>query len=127
MDATILLSKLIGIFCLTMAASMLNRSKMTSVFKELANQHALSCVMGVLMLILGLIIISTHTKWESYPAILITSLGWGICFESILFLFSSKETLAKYMNMMENTIVYYLITLGYFLIGIYLSYNGFVV
>ncbi len=123
---TILLSKLIGIFCLAMGASMLNRNKMTSVFKEMANQHALSCVMGVLMLILGLILTLNHTSWESYPAILITLIGWWICFESVAFLFLSKETLAKYMTMMENTTVYYLVTLGYFLIGAYLSYSGFV-
>ncbi len=127
MDTTILFSKLIGIFCLVMGVSMLNRSKMTSVFKELSNQHALSCVMGVIMLILGLIITLTHSRWETYPEKLITIIGWWVCLESIVFLFISKETLAQWLNMMENKNVYYLVTFGYFLLGVCLAYNGFIV
>ena len=127
MDATIFLSKLIGIFCLVMASSMLKRDTMMEVFRELSHQRALSYVMGVLMLILGLLLTLTHTKWGNPPSAVITLLGWGVLLEAVVFLFSSKETVAKYVNTLENKTVYYLIALGYFLIGAYLSYNGFMV
>ena len=127
MDATIFLSKLIGIFCLVMASSMLKRDTMMEVFRELSHQRALSYVMGVLMLILGLFVTLTHTKWGNPPSTVITLLGWGVLLEAVVFLFSSKETVAKYVNTLENKTVYYLIALGYFLIGAYLSYSGFVV
>jgi len=126
-DATIFLSKLIGIFCLVMGVSMLKRDMMMEVFRELSRQRALSYVMGVLMLILGLLVTLTHTKWGNPPSMIITLLGWGILLESAFFLFSSRETVAKYMNMIENKTVYFLIALGYFLVGVYLSYNGFVI
>ena len=126
-DATIFLAKLIGIFCLVMGASMLKRDMMMEVFRELSRDRALSCVMGVLMLILGLLMTLTHTKWGNPPSIIITLLGWGILFESALFLFSSRGAVAKYVNSLENKKVYYIIALGYFLVGAYLAYNGFVV
>ena len=83
--------------------------------------------MGVLILILGLILALAHTKWETSLAVVITLLGWGILLEAMVFLFSSKEMVAKYLNTLENKTVYYLIVLGYLLIGAYLVYNGFVV
>jgi hypothetical protein len=124
-DVTIFLSRLVGIFCLVMGASMLRRDAMMEIFRELSRQRALPHIMGVLMLLLGLITILAHTKWESYPAMLITLLGWGVCFEATVFLFASKEMVAKYLSTLENKTVYYLIALGYLLVGGYLAYSGF--
>mgnify|MGYP001613866432 CR=1 FL=1 len=106
---------------------MLKRDMMMEVFRELSRQRALSYIMGVLMLLQGLLVTLVHTKWETALATVITLLGWGILLEAAVFLFSSKETIAKYLNMTENKTTYYLIALGYFLIGAYLSYQGFVV
>jgi len=126
-DTTIFLSKLIGIFCLVMGASMLKRDMMMEVFRELSRERPLSYVMGVLMLILGLLVTLTHARWGNPLSIVITLLGWGILLESALFLFCSKKVVAKYVNTLENKTVYYLIVLGYLFVGAYLSYNGFVV
>ena len=106
---------------------MLKREMMTDVFRELARQRALSYVMGVLILLLGLLVTLVHTKWETALAIVITLLGWGVLLEAAIFLFSSREAVAKFVNTIENKTVYYLMALGYFLVGAYLSYNGFVV
>lgn len=125
METTLLLAKLIGVFCLVMGLSMFRRDMMMEIFRELSRNRALSYIMGTLMLILGLLLVLVHTKWGTPPAILITLLGWGILLEATVFLFSSKEMVAKYLNTLENRQVYYLIALGYFLIGAYLSYNGF--
>lgn len=126
-DITIFLSKLIGVFCLVMGASMLRRNIMMEVFRELSRDRALSYVMGVLMLILGLLVTLVHTKWGNPPSIVITLLGWGILLEAGVFLFSSKDMVAKYVYTLENKIIYYLIVLGYFLVGAYLFYSAFVV
>ncbi|GEM_PF-6461436 len=127
MDTTIFLSKVIGIFCLVMGASMLKRDAMMDVFRELSRDRALSYVMGVLMLMLGLSLTMAHTKWGNPPSIVITLLGWGILLEAMAFLFSSKEMVVTYVNTLENKTVYYLVALGYLLIGAYLSYGAFVV
>ncbi len=127
MGATIFLAKLIGIFCLVMGVSMLKRKAMLEVFEELSRERALSYVMGVLMLLLGLLVILVHTKWGNTLSTVITFLGWGISFEAAIFLFSSKETVAKYLHTLNNKTVYYLIALGYLLVGAYLVYNGFTV
>ncbi len=126
-DTTIFLAKLIGIFSLVMGASMLKRDMMMEVFRELSHQRALSYVMGVLMLLQGLLLTLVHTKWGSSLAIFITLLGWGILLEAALFLFSSSGAVLQHINRMENKTLYYFIALVYFLVGAYLSYNGFVV
>lgn len=126
MDTTIFLAKLIGIFCLVMGTSMLRRNTMMEVFRELSQTRALSYVMGVIMLILGLLIILSHSNWENALAIVITLLGWGVLIEATVFLFFPKETMAKYINALENQTIYYLIVLGYVAVGAYLFYNGFV-
>jgi len=125
MDTTIFLAKLIGIFCLVMGVSMLRRNAMMEVFRELSHARALSYVMGVIMLILGLLITLSHSSWENALAVVITLLGWGVLLEAAVFLFFPKEKMAKYISALENQTIYYLIALGYLVLGAYLSYDGF--
>lgn len=98
------------------------------VFRELSQTRAFSYVMGVIMLILGLLITLSRSNWENALAIVITLLGWGVLLEAMVFLFLPKELLAKkYINLLENKTLYYLIAFGYLVLGAYLFYNGFVV
>jgi len=128
MDTTIFLAKLIEVFCLVMGASMLRRNTIMEVFRELSQTRAFSYVMGVIMLILGLLITLSRSNWENALAIVITLLGWGVLLEAMVFLFLPKELLAKkYINLLENKTLYYLIAFGYLVLGAYLFYNGFVV
>jgi len=126
METTIFLSRLIGLFCLVMGASMLKRNMMMDIFHELARQRSLSYVMGVLMLVMGLLLALTHTTWNSALEIVITLIGWGILAEAAKHLFSSKESVARYMGMLENKKIYYLIAVGYLTLGAYLAFQGFV-
>ncbi len=126
METTLLLSRVLGIYCLVMGAAMLRRGQMMNIFREVARQRALSFMMGALMLLIGLTITTLHAKWNSALEKTISLLGFGILAESCVFLFSSKEFAAWYVNTLENKITYYVITAGYFILGAYLSCNGFV-
>lgn len=125
METTLFLARLTGIYCLVMGASMLKRNMMMEIFRDIARQRALTYIMGALMLLLGLYIVLAHTKWDSAPAVVVTLLGWEVVAESFVFLFASKEQVAKYIHTLENALTYYLITAGYLIIGAYLIYNGF--
>ena len=104
---------------------MLKRSMLMKIFRAVARERALSYVMGVLMLIMGLLIVLTHLKGGTILTTVITFLGWGVLFEAGIFLFSSAETLAKYLNTLENKKVYYIIMAGYLFLGMFLFYGGF--
>ncbi len=119
MDISIFLAKVIGIFCLVMSISMFKRNMIMDVFREVSGRRALSYIIGVWMLIVGLLIISI-TKWD-----IITLLGWGILFEALFFLFASKEKASRYLNALENKALYYAIVAAYLILGIYLTLYGF--
>lgn len=125
MEATLFLARLIGIYCLVMGASMLKRDMMMEIFREVARQRAITYIMGALMLLLGLCVVLTHTRWNSALAVVVTVLGWEVVAESFVFLFASKEQVVKYIHTLENAMTYYIITAGYLIIGAYLIYNGF--
>lgn len=124
-DVTTFLSRLIGVYCLVMFLSMLKRDMMIEVFRELSSHRTLSYLLGVFMIFLGLFIVLAHTSLENLPSIIITLFGWLIVILAMVFLFSSKEAISRYIKKLDNTVVYYLITIGYFLLGAYLFCIGF--
>lgn len=125
METTLFLAKVIGFFCIVMGASMLRRTMLLAIFRELLSQRALSYVMGVVMLILGLLITLVHSATGTLLQAFITVLGWGILVESAVFLFASEAMIKKYLKTLENKATYYAIAFGYLFLGTYLVYSGF--
>jgi len=126
METSIFLAQLMGIFSLVMGFSMLAKQKMLiSIFHELSGSRALSYILGTLMFLLGLLVILNHNVWELSPRIIITIIGWVILIEGGSYLFISKETLRKYLAFLDNRKIYYIIALGYLILGSYLVYFGF--
>ncbi len=124
-DVTIFLSRLIGIYCLVMFLSMLKRIMMMEIFRELSNSRALSYLLGVFTIFLGLFIVLRPKDWGNFPSIIITIFGLVALLVALVSLFSSKETISININKLDNKITYYSIAVGYFLVGAYLFYNGF--
>src|SRR3989338_6571373 len=125
METSIFLAQLMGIFSLVMGFSMLAKQKMLiSIFHELSGSRALSYILGTLMFLLGLLVILNHNVWELSPRIIITIIGWVILIEGGSFLFVSKETLRRYLAFLDNRKIYYVIAVGYLILGSYLAYFG---
>jgi len=127
MDTSLFLAQLIGLYSIVVGLSMLTKRKMLmDIFQELFSTRALSYVMGVLMLVMGLLLTLTHTIWQGTLSIGITVIGWFVLVEAIIFLFSSQKTLAKALITLNNTKIYYAISIVYLVLGVYLVYSGFV-
>lgn len=125
METSIFLAQLMGTFSLIMGFSMLAKRKMLiSIFHELSNSRALSYILGTLIFLLGLLVILNHNVWELSPRIAITIVGWVILIEGGSYLFVSKETLKKYLAFLDNRKIYYIIAVGYLILGSYLAYFG---
>ena len=125
METSIFLAQLIGMFSLVMGFSMLAKQKMLiSIFHELSDSRTLSYILGTLEFLLGLLVILNHNIWELSPRIIITIVGWIILIEGGSSLFVSKETLRKYLAFLDNRKIYYIIAIGYVILGSYFIYFG---
>ncbi len=126
METSIFLARLMGIVCLVLGVSMLVERKMLlGIFHELAKNRTLSYVLGALILVLGLIIVLSHNIWENGFPLVITVLGLVITIEGGAYIFMSKHALEKYVGMLNNKKIYYIIAFSYCLVGSYLAAVGF--
>ena len=126
MDISFFLAQLIGLYSIVVGLSMLMKRKMLiDIFQEIFSTRALSYVMGVLMLVMGLLLVLTHTLWQETLSIGITVIGWFVLVEAIIFLFSSQKILAKALIALNNTKIYFAISTVYLVLGAYLVYSSF--
>jgi len=126
MDISLFLAQLIGLYSVVVGLSMLMERKMLmGIFQEIFSTRALSYVMGVLMLVMGLLLVLTHTVWQGTLSIVITVISWFVLVEAIIFLFFSQKILAKALIALNNTKIYYAISIVYLVLGVYLVYSGF--
>ncbi len=76
MDTSLFLARLIGPMLLVIGAGVLiNRENFRAMAKELTASRELMFLIGVLTLIAGLAILTTHNVWQGWP-IIVTILGW---------------------------------------------------
>lgn len=73
MDSTIFLARIMGLYALVEGASMLVKRRMLlGVFSEMAKSRALSYIVGVCIVIIGLLLVLGHNTFESVLAGAIT-------------------------------------------------------
>ena len=76
MDTSLFLARLLGPMLLVIGAGVLiNRENFRAMAKELTASRELMFLVGVLTLLAGLAIVTTHNVWNGWP-IIITILGW---------------------------------------------------
>lgn len=127
MPNTIFLAQIIGLFFgITGLSMFLRRKMMMTVFHELFRVRALSYMLGVVMLILGLFLVLQHNFWwQGTLNTVITILGWYILLESVFYLFLPQKSMRKAYNWLEDKKIYYLISGCFIILGAYLIYSGF--
>jgi len=119
-------AQLIGLFFIITSFSMAFRRKMMMVvFRDVFRSQALSYILGLLLLILGLFLALMHGYWEGTTSIVIDILAWYLLIESVLYLFLPRKLTWKLFSWLEYTKVYYTVAVGYLILGGYLLYAGF--
>lgn len=125
-DTTVFLAQIIGLFFIVTAISMLATPKMMrNIFHGAAKNRSVSYIMGLITLIIALLVVLTHTRWDSDPAKLITLLAYAVLIESLFFILSPAQLIRRYMRTMDNSKFYYGVAFGYLAFGLYLAYTGF--
>ena len=125
---TLFLSKLIGLYCILIALSMMTRRQATvETVTALLQNPSMMFIVGVITLAAGLAMVLAHNIWSGGALVVVVTLvGWITLIKSLFFLFLPPELEAGFflrqLHYQELFYVYGAISL---VLGIYLTYGGF--
>ncbi len=125
---TLFLSRLIGLYCILFALSMITRKQATVVaVTALLQNPSMILVLGVMTLAAGLAMILAHNIWSGGALVVIVSLiGWLTVIKSLLFLFLPPAVEAGlFLGQLHYQELFYLYAGFSLVLGIYLTYGGF--
>jgi len=125
---TLFLSRLIGLYCIVAALSMILRGQaMVGTVTLLLKDAPLMFFLGVVTLSAGLAMVLAHNHWSGGAlAIIVTLIGWITLIKGVLFLTLTPEAesalFLKGLHYQEYFHLYAAISLA---IGVYLTHGGF--
>jgi hypothetical protein len=125
---TIFLSKLIGLYCILLALSMIiYRQATVDSVTALLHNPSMMLVLGVIALVAGLAMVLTHNIWSGGALVVIVTLvGWVILIKGLLLLFLPPEMEAEFFLRGLHYQQLFYVYMGIFLVlGIYMTYGGF--
>jgi len=125
---TLFLSKLIGLYCILVALSMMTRRQATvETVTTLLQSPPIMFIVGIITLAAALALILAHNVWSGGAlAVVVTLVGWIALIKSLFFLFLPPEMEAElFLRQLHYQQLFYLYGTISFVLGVYLSYNGF--
>ena len=124
---TIYLGRLIGLFLLIAAASMmLDKDSVVEMATALIDDRALLLIVGLIALGIGLAIVVGHNVWSGgLLPIVITLFGWSQLLRGIALLFLPAETQVAFFQAMRLEDFFYLYAGISLAIGAYLTFASF--
>jgi putative exporter of polyketide antibiotics len=125
---TIFLSRLIGLYCILVALSMMTRRQaVLETVPALLQNPSMMLNLGVITLVAGLAMVLAHNIWSgSALAVVVTLVGWITLVKGLLFLFLSPEMEAGFfLGQLHYQQLFYLYGAIALVLGVYLTYSGF--
>jgi putative exporter of polyketide antibiotics len=125
---TLFLSRLIGLYCVLVALSMITRRQATlESVTALLHDPSMIFVLGAITLIAGLAMFLTHNIWSRGAlAVIVTLVGWITLIKSLSFLFLPPQIEAGlFLKRLHYEQLFYLYCAFSLVLGIYLTYSGF--
>lgn len=125
---TLFLSRLIGLYCIVVALSMMTRRQaMVEMVNGLLQNRSMMVILGIIALAAGLAIVLAHNIWSGGNlAVIVTIIGWLTLIKGLFFLFLSPETEAGlFLGQLHYQQLFYFYGGILLLLGVYLTYAGF--
>ncbi|MGA2646872.1 MAG: hypothetical protein ABSF15_19345, partial [Candidatus Sulfotelmatobacter sp.] len=90
---TIFLSRLIGLYCIVIALSMMTRRQVTvETVTALLQNSSMMLIVGIITLAAGLAVVLAHNIWSGGALVVVVTLvGWITLIKSLFFLFLPPE------------------------------------
>ena len=124
---TTYLGRLIGLFLLIAALSMLlDRDSIIEMVTALIDDRALLLIVGLIALGVGLALVLGHNVWSAglFPLV-VTLFGWSQLLRGLLLLLLPAETQIAFFQLMRFEDFFYVYAGIPLVIGAYLTYAGF--
>jgi hypothetical protein len=127
MRVTTFLSRLIGLFAILFAITLIAHRQATLVtLGALGHNPPLLFIFGMVWLAVGLAIVLGHNVWAGGTLpIIITLIGWLILVRGLLFLFLPPAASIGLFTGLPLGLLFYLYTIIFLVFGLYLTYSGF--
>ena len=124
---TIYLGRLIGLFLLIVALSMLlDRDSIIEMATAILDDRALLLIVGLVALGVGLAIVIGHNVWSGgLLPIVVTLFGWSQLLRGLALLMLPAETQVAFFQLMRLEDFFYVYAGIPLVIGAYLTYAGF--
>jgi hypothetical protein len=125
---TISLSRLIGLYCIFIALSMMTRRQATvEAVTALLQNPSMMFIVGVITLAAGLAMVLAHNIWSGGALVVVVTLvGWITVIKSLFFLFLPPEMEAGFfLGQLHYGQLFYMYTAISLVLGVYLTYGGF--
>jgi putative exporter of polyketide antibiotics len=122
------LSRLIGLYAILVALSMLSRGQATvETVAGLLQNPSMVFVLGVVMLAAGLAMVLAHNIWSGGALVVVVTLvGWMTLIKSLVFLFLPPEMEARlFLERLHYQQLFYFYWTLPLVLGLYLTYGGF--
>jgi hypothetical protein len=125
---TLFLSRLIGLYCILIALSMMTRRQATvETVTALVQNPSMTLVLGIITLAAGLAMVLAHNVWSGgAPVVVVTLVGWMALVKSLFFLFLPPEMEAGlFLRQIHYQQLFYVYSAISLVLGVYLTYGGF--
>ena len=125
---TIFLSRLIGLYCIVIAVSMMTRRQATvETVTALLQNPSMMLIVGIITLVAGLAMVLAHNIWSGGALVVVVTLvGWITLIKSLFFLFLPPEMEAGlFLGQLHYRQLFYMYTAISLVLGVYLTYGGF--
>jgi hypothetical protein len=125
---TFFLSRLIGLYCILVALSMITRKQATlESVTALLHNPSMTLIVGVITLGAGLAMVLAHNIWSGGALpVVVTLVGWVTLLKSLFLLFLPPEVEAGFfLRQLHYPDLFYVYSGISLVLGIYLTYGGF--
>jgi len=125
---TIFLSRLIGLYCIVIALSMMTRGQSTvETVTALLQNPSMMLIVGIITLAAGLAVVLAHNKWSGGALVVIVTLvGWITLIKGLSLLFLPHEMEVRlFLGRLHYRQLFYMYTAFSLVLGVYLTYGGF--
>lgn len=127
MEISIFLAKIIGIYLIIDGLSAITMHKeLIPIVSEIRNK-TFFLGWGVLATIIGLLIVVSHNLWVAPYQIVISLVGWFVFVKGVLILFLPVKILEEVILRLNKPVFYKAAGLVSILVGLWLTYHGFIV
>jgi uncharacterized membrane protein HdeD (DUF308 family) len=124
--STVLLSKVLGSFMIIFGIAALLRSRpFAEVIATFARDLTWRTLWSALELLAGLFLVTMHRKWDSAPAIVVSTIGWLAVLESTAYLVLPDRLVQSFLMPFAKPAVVAACGVLSLVLGIYLAAYGF--